>query len=290
MFPCRGDPSTLSGVNSLAERLGHSSDDRLVIISAENLGCAHATNIGAYEALRDGLATSAALMVPCPWAREAVSGYRGEDVGVNLTLNSPFECYRWSPITHAPSLLDGDGGFPRTVLDLWDHADTTEVLREGRAQVERAILWGFDVNHLSTYLDAHQGRPEFFDVYLELAVEMGLPIRLADESAERATGFPFRKLAGEEGVLMPDRVIRLRSDTPRQSFRDTIIGLAPGVTEIVVAPAIDTPEIRALDDNWECRVKEYETLVNDAGVKAEVESSGAVRIGYSKLRDAQRAG
>ena len=54
----------------------------------------------------------------------------GEDVGVRLTLNSEHELYRWGPITQAPSLLDGDGGFPRTLTDVWDHADLDEVRRE----------------------------------------------------------------------------------------------------------------------------------------------------------------
>ena len=47
-------------------------------------------------------ATSATLMVPCPWAREAAARYRGEDVGVHLTLNAEYDLYRWGPITHAP--------------------------------------------------------------------------------------------------------------------------------------------------------------------------------------------
>ena len=107
-----------------------------------------------YDALRDGVATSASLMVPAPWAREAAARYRGEDVGVHLTLNAEHDLYRWGPITHAPSLLDGDGGFPRTVDDLWDHADLDEVRRECRAQIERAIVWGFDVSHLDSHLAA----------------------------------------------------------------------------------------------------------------------------------------
>ena len=41
-----------------------------------------------YESLRTGVATSATLMVPCPWAREAAARYLGEDVGVHLTLNA----------------------------------------------------------------------------------------------------------------------------------------------------------------------------------------------------------
>ena len=38
--------------------------------------------------------------------------------------------YRWGPITQAPSLLSGDGGFPRSIDDLWEHADPEEVRRE----------------------------------------------------------------------------------------------------------------------------------------------------------------
>src|SRR5690606_15815472 len=108
--------------------------------------------------------------------------------------NAEHDLYRWGPITHAPSLLDGDGGFPRTRRDVWDHADLDEVRRELRAQIERAILWGFDVSHLDSHMDTLQLKPEFFDVYLDLAVEFGLPVRLADAATERSTGFPFRSI------------------------------------------------------------------------------------------------
>ena len=197
-------------VTTLAERLGYASDDRLLIINCDDLGSCHAANVGIYEALRDGVATSATLMVPCPWARDAAARYRGEDVGVHLTLNAEHERYRWGPITQAPSLLDGDGGFPRTVTDVWDHADLDEVRRELRAQVERAILWGFDVSHLDSHMGTVQLRPEFFDVYLDLAVDFGLPLRLSGASTERVVGFPFRRLAGEAGVLFPDSFVLVR--------------------------------------------------------------------------------
>ncbi len=105
-------------MSELAERLGHGPDDRVLIINCDDLGSSHAANLGSYEALRTGLGTSATLMVPCPWARDAAARYRGEDVGVHLTLNSEYDLYRWGPITRAPSLHDGDGGFPRTLEDL----------------------------------------------------------------------------------------------------------------------------------------------------------------------------
>src|SRR5690606_17301556 len=119
--------------------LGFGPDDRILIINCDDLGSSHAANVGVYESLREGIATSATLMVPCTWSRQAAKDYMGEDVGVHLTLNAEYDLYRWGPITRAPSLLDGDGGFPRTITDVWDHADLDEVRRELRSQIERAI-------------------------------------------------------------------------------------------------------------------------------------------------------
>ena len=185
---------------SLAERLGYSPDSRLLIVNCDDLGSSRSANVAIYDALRDGIATSATLMVPCPWARDAAAMYRGEDVGVHLTFTSEWTTYRWGPITHSPSLLDGDGGFPRTVEDVWDHADLDEVRRELRAQVERAILWGFDVSHLDSHMGTSQLNAAFFDAYLEVAVDFGLPLRMAPAAAERLIGFPYRRLAEQ-----PDR-------------------------------------------------------------------------------------
>jgi hypothetical protein len=275
-------------VTSLADRLGYGPDDRLVVVSCENLGWTHAANTAAYEALRSGTATTASLAVPCPWARQAASTYRGEDVGVHLILTAPLETYRWGPITQAPSLLDGDGGFPRTVADLWDHADLDEVRRECRAQIERAILWGFDVDHL----DAHQGvleaRPEFFDVYLELAIDFRLPIRLGDPTAEARYGFPFRRLAAEEGIVSPDHVVHVSGADPAVTFDRALGELAPGVTEIVFAPSTDTPEARAADPDWPTGVAQHE-LLSASGTAAAITAAGARPIGYRELRTAQLA-
>ena len=191
----------------MAERLGAAPDDRLLILNCADLGFCHAATTGVYDALRDGLATSASLLVPAPWAREAASRFRGDDVGVRLTLNAEHDLYRWGPITQAPSLLDGDGGFPRTVTDVWDHADLDEVRRECRAQVERAVLWGFDISHLDAHMDALLLRPEFFDIYLELAVDFGLPLRLPDDAVEPNVGLPDPPAGGRGGraVRRPGR-------------------------------------------------------------------------------------
>jgi predicted glycoside hydrolase/deacetylase ChbG (UPF0249 family) len=276
-------------VSTLAERLGHDADARLVIINCDDLGSSHAANLGVYEALRRGVATSATLMVPCPWAREAASRYRGEDVGVHLTLNAEYDLYRWGPITHAPSLIDGDGGFPRTLEDVWDHADLDEVRRELRSQIERAILWGFDISHLDSHMGTLQLRPEFFDVYLEMAVDHDLPIRLSGKSTERLVGFPFRQLAAEEGVLFPDHFVLVQSVGSRRTIERTLFDLRPGVTELYVHPAQDTPELRALAPDWTSRVDDLDLVTEGGGLRAMLERAGVVLVGYRELRDLQRA-
>jgi predicted glycoside hydrolase/deacetylase ChbG (UPF0249 family) len=275
-------------VTSLAQRLGHGPDAKLLIVNCDDLGSSHAANVGVYEALREGVATSATLMVPCPWAREAASRYRGEDVGVQLTLNAEYDLYRWGPITHAPSLLDGDGGFPRTVEDVWDHADVEEVRRELRAQVERAIYWGFDVSHLDSHMGAVALRPEFFDVYLELAVDFRLPLRLSGASTERVVGFPFRQLAAEEGVLFPDHLLYVPAIGGRRAIERVLGDLRPGVTEVYVHPAVDTPELRALAPDWAGRVDDHDLVTANSTLRALVERAGATFIGYRELRELQR--
>ncbi|MFM9084609.1 MAG: ChbG/HpnK family deacetylase [Actinomycetota bacterium] len=274
---------------SLASRLGHDADARLVIISCDDLGSCHAATVGVYTALREGVATCASIMVPAPWARFAALENNGDDIGVHLTLNAEHPNYRWGPITHAPTLLSGEGGFPRSIDDLWEHADAEEVLRECRAQIERAIAWGIDVTHLAPHLSAITLRPEFFDVYLELAVEFRLPIRLPSTVPVDAAGFDFRRLAAEEGVVFPDHFDHDWRAGSRERLMSAIANLAPGVTEIHVQPSIDTPEVRALGATAEGWIDDLALVTGDE-VRDALGSVGAVLIGYRALRDAMRAG
>ncbi len=278
----------MTGVSVLNGRLGYGADAKLVIISCDDLGLCHAANVGVYRAIREGLATCASLMVPAPWARHAGATYAGDDIGVHLTLNAEHDLYRWSPITHAPSLLSGEGGFPRTIDDLWEHADADEVLRECRAQIERAMAWGLDVTHLAPHLGAITLRPEFFGVYLDLAIEFRLPMRLPSTITEEMAGFPFRRLTADAGVLFPDHFDHTWRAGSRQRVYAAFERLAPGVTEIHVQPVIDTAEVRALSDQAEGWIDDLALMVDDPVLARVVEASGAVPIGYRALRDAMR--
>ena len=245
---------------STGERLGYGPEDRLVILNCDDLGLSHSTNVGVYDAMRRGIATSASLMVPCPWSRQAAFDYRGEDVGVHLTLNAEWERYRWGPVTRSPSLLDGDGGFPRTIEDLWEHADLDEVRRECHAQIERAILWGFDVTHLDSHMGALQ------------------------------LGFPFRSLAADEGVVFPDHFVYVNGVGSRRAIERVLFELRPGVTEIYVHPATDSAELRAITADWPARVDDHAFVTDDVALQAMFDRAGVIRIGWHPLRDLMRAG
>ena len=280
-----GTPVRFREVSELCEAMGRSSTDRLVIFTMDGLGRSHASNEGVYSALRRGLGTSAGLMVPTPWARHAAKRYRGEQVGLLLTLIAESDLYRWGPVTSAPSLLDGDGGFPRTLEDLWDHADLDEVFREAHAQIERAILWGFDVTYLSSHLGAMERRAEFFGVYLELAQEYRLPVRLPSASDQRSLGVPLSSLAAQAGVLSPDHVVAVRGGSARGTIEQALSNLEPGVTELRLRPAVDTPELRALGGDWADRVGDLDVAM-DADISVLMQRAGAELIGWAELRRA----
>ena len=162
-----------------------------------------------------------------------------------------------------------------------------ETRRECRAQIERAILWGFDVSHLSAHLGTLCARPEFFDIFLDLAIEFDLPISLPDPSVD--LGFEARALAAEEGILVPDREIPAPLDRPARALIDAVIADLPtGVTELHVRPADDTPELRAITPHWAARVSDAHLVTRDWAFRAALERSGAELISFHDLRTAQR--
>ena len=125
-------------------------------------------------------------------------------------------------------------------------------------------------------------RPEFFDIYLELAVEFRLPDPAAVEpSSERDAGFPFRQLAADEGVVFPDHFLPARRAGSRARVEKAVHELQPGVTEIHVQPAVDTPEVRAMSPSWSAWVDDH-ALVTD-GSRRCATHAGSGRGGADRL-------
>jgi predicted glycoside hydrolase/deacetylase ChbG (UPF0249 family) len=167
---------------------------------------------------------------------------------------------------------------------VWEHADLDEVRREWRAQIERAVLWGFHITHLDTHLAGVELKPEFFDVYLELAEEFRLPVRLPGADEERRIGFPFRAEAEERGIVAPDRVIALRDlGTDPDAIIAGLGALPHGVTEVHAHPAVDSSELRSATPDWAERVHEYAILQQLESIISGAEALGVVFIAYREL-------
>ena len=131
-------------------------------------------------------------------------------------------------------------------------------------------------------------RPEFFGIYLELAAEFALPVRLPSTITEDQAGFPFRKLAADEGILFPDHFDHDWRAGSRERVTTALANLQPGVTELHIQPAIDTPEVRALTTNAEQWIDDF-AFATDGSLETALEASGATIIGYRDLRAAMRA-
>ncbi len=74
----------------------------------------------------------------------------------------------------------------------------------------------------------------------------------------------------------------------RQAFLDLVANLEPGLTEVTMHPAVDTPELRAITTDWRQRVADHVILVADRGLDRVIADAGVNLIGYRPLHDAMR--
>lgn len=278
---------------SLVERLGYDVDAKLVIVNCDDLGSSEAANSAIYSALRGGVVTSASLMVPCAAASDAVRQYQGEDVGVHLTLNAEWSTVRWGPLTPSPSLRDHDGAFFTTPDATHERASLAEILMECEAQIERALSWGIDVTHLDSHMHALLFDDRISAVYVQVGAKYGLPVRLPSRTrARRAVRLSVsrrpsraRELADSLGVVAPD-YLAFCPIPARSKIRQVLPTLRPGLTEMFLHPADDSPELRATHPDWEGRIDDRRFVEDELGQL--LRDSGATLIGYRELRELQR--
>ncbi len=282
------------------------SHDRAVIVHADDIGMCHAT-IAAFADLIDvGFVTSASLMVPCAWFATAAALCRtlpAADIGVHLTHTAEWELYRWAPLTPAPTLRDAEGCFPRSTAVLWAQADPAEMLAESRAQIERVLAAGIDVTHL----DSHMGavfHPAYLAGYLALAEEFALPALLPRSSAESLlklgiTGAAADQILAQQAALaargLPiiEHVTGMpldRHEDRAATIHETFAALPPGISYLILHPAADTAELRAIASNdYRGRAADLAAFA-DRQLRDAADAHGVRRIGWRAIRDAMRAG
>jgi len=214
------------------------SEERFLIVNADDLGLSPAVNAGVFAAHAEGVVTSASLMVRQGAAAAAAERATAHpDLGVGLHVDLGQWDYEEGEWTQAYMHCDGD--------------DRDSVEAECRAQVERfRALVGRDPDHLDSHQHVHESEPAK-GVVEALAVELGVPVR--NRAVRYEGGFYGQSGKGEpfpEGIT-PTRLTEL------------IEALPPGWTEIGCHPAAGPVPTSSYDAE---RQIELATL-RDPGVK-----------------------
>ncbi len=266
----------VSGQKSLAERLGYPADAKLLIVHADDLGMSHSVNVATIKGFESGLVNSGSIMVPCPWFSEIATYARANpqaDLGLHLTLTSEWTTFRWGPVTSkdkVSSLLDKNGYFHLTEADAAAKADPKEVEMEIRAQIERARAFGIQPTHLDSHMGTLYQSKALFEVFLKVAREYKLPVRIARDWFSRADFLPATLKPDDVFI---DRVLDINPSVPPQDwakfYSEAIRKLEPGVTEIVIHLAYDDGEMKgatADHPNWGAawRQRDLEYFTSDA--------------------------
>jgi len=278
------------------------SDERYLIIHADDVGMCRSVNKGTIEALEAGVVTSASIMVPCP-AFEDFAQYAREhpeyDYGVHLTLNAEWPRYRWGPVLpheEVPSLVDRRGYLWRSEDDVASNARADDVERELRAQIDRAKDFGIRITHLDTHMGTLFTRPDFLEIYVRLGLDYDLPIlmprddrflkqlgvgdQLKTQKADMMTVLEKRNYPILDTVLMHYEEDSLVSK--RKEYLDLIRTVPRGVSQLIIHCGVADGELKSIMSNYAIRSGDR-SVFTDPAVIAEIKASGVKLINWKQL-------
>jgi len=284
--------------NPFLKKLGFNATERVVIINADDIGMCQATLPAFFDLVESGLVSSGSVMVPCPWFPEAASFCRKRtfvDIGIHLTLTSEWNSYRWGPVSTrdpASGLIDSEGYFYRN-QSMWERPDPQAISAEMLAQVDQARKAGMDLTHINCHMFATLNT-RLIGHYVGLGFDQRLPVLMVRQP-QWVEILSERAINGweEQGLPVFDHLREMYLNKPAEGrldqARDVFDNLPPGLTYFMLHPAKDTHELRAITDDWQQRVADYEAFMS-AELHDHVRKSGVQVIGWRALRDAMRAG
>ena len=279
---------------TIAERLGYPANSKLLIIHADDLAVAHSEDAASFDALDQHAATSASIMVPCPWLTEVADyakAHPDADLGLHLTLTSEWKTDRWGPVASkdkVPSLLDPSGYLWPETDPARQHIKAEEAEREIRVQIEKAIALGIHPTHLDSHMGVLFARPDLFAVYVKVAREYKLPF-LAFLGPD--TPKELSALLSPNDVLI-NGIVMASPEVPANGWKDfylnAIKNLKPGVTEFIVHLGHNDAELQAVtvdhpDYGAAWRQRDYEAITSPEFRKA-LEDNHVVLVHWSDIK------
>ena len=279
---------------NVAERLGYPRDSKLLIVHADDLAVSHSEDAASFDALDKHAATSASIMVPCPWLTEVADyakAHPDADLGLHLTLTAEWKTYRWGPVESkdkVPSLLDASGSLWPEVAPAIQHIKADEAEREIRAQIEHAMAAGIHPTHLDSHMGTLFSRPDLMAAYVKVAHEYKLPFL-----GMLSPNVPpdVKALFSDKDVLLDSVIVANPSVQPanwKAFYLDTIKSLKPGLTEIIVHLAHDDAESQAVmvdhpDYGAAWRQRDYDAITS-AEFKKVIEDNHIILVHWSDFK------
>lgn len=260
---------------------------KCLIVTADDFGLSHAVNEGIERAYRDGILTSASLMVAGHAAEDAVRRARAmPDLAVGLHL-VVIEGSAMLPPAQIPALLDSAGRFPADQLGLglrysFNPAVRRQLAAEIRAQFAAFAATGLALDHADAHKHMHL-HPVVGRMMIAIGREFGLrAIRIPREPAAVLARCEHRATRGDRALARWTGNLRLQARRAGLRTNDHLFGLAwsghmtrtrvqrllphlpPGTSEIYFHPAAERDAtIAALMPDYE-HTEELAALVDPA--------------------------
>ncbi len=198
------------------DRQGDSATKITLVVNADDLGLTSGVNDGVFAAHRDGIVTSASLMVRHSAAEEAVARAKKHPrlgIGLHLDLGE------WS-------CRNGEWYELYRVVD---RNDATAIEQEVARQIERFMqLVGRNPTHLDSHQHVHREEP-LRSIVISRGAELNIPVRHFAPAISYCGGF-----YGQYGNGQPwPEAIQV------DGLLQTLATLQPGVTELACHPGWD---------------------------------------------------
>ncbi|GAB4544756.1 MAG: hopanoid biosynthesis-associated protein HpnK [Anaerolineae bacterium] len=274
-------------------------------MNADDFGYSSAINTAVIRAHRQGVLTSASLMVAGDAAREAVELAREMPslaVGLHLVIAGGRACL---PPGDIPRLVDEQGRFPDEPFRLglryfFNRRVQEELRRELAAQFERFAATGLPLSHVDGHLHMHM-HPTVFRLILPLATQYGAHgLRIVRDDLWLGLGYDrgragikiawaliFGLLSrwclgrlGATGLVVADRTYGLMQSGHMQEAYVTRVLRRLNVP---VAELYFHPSVEATGDAWGPGRDDLDTLLSP-GVRQVIQERGLRLATYAMLR------
>lgn len=242
-----GTNSILFSQENVATGLGYPPDSKLLIIHADDLGVSHSENISSIEAIEKGSVNSASIMMPTPWALEAVNyakkHHNTHDFGLHLTLSSEWKYYKWGPVSSkdkVPSLVNELGYFHE---DCKTDLNLVEVETELKAQIDRAYAMGLEPTHLDTHMGCAVKTPELVKIYLKMGQLYNLPVMMTKALPQVWRDKYDVKVVMDFYGMSPEEY----AQGVEVHYTNIIKNLKPGLSFLSIHTAYDDEEMKGMN-------------------------------------------